>query len=205
MRLSDDEKKVLIRLTRSALMGFVKSGIRAYPEIDRHLLPGSLMEKKGVFVAIYLGSEIRGCMGTVLPVMPIWEACLENSRSAAYKDPRFAPLNVPDLDDIRVEITIIGPPKPFCERAQLEAGIHGLILTKGFCREVFLPGSLRDLPHDIEDIFEKLRPMAGMDDDPDSPEHWEIFDAQIISERADDGEFGQPVDCHEEAPEADRI
>lgn len=201
MGLSSDEKKALIRLARSALKGFAESGISAYPEIEMHHLPRSLMEKKGVFVTLYLGSEIRGCMGTLLPVLPIWEACLENSRSAIYKDPRYAPLNVPDLDSIRVEITIIDTPGPFHERSQLETGTRGLILTKGFCREVFLPGSLKDLPDDIEDIFEKLRSMAGMDDDPESPEKWEIFDAQTISERAGDGEYGQSSDCHEEAPE----
>jgi AmmeMemoRadiSam system protein A len=141
------------------------------------------MEKKGVFVAVFLGSRLKGCMGTVLPVLPVWEGCMENARNAAYKDSRFAPLAVDELDHVSLEITIIGTPMPFTQIAQLDAGIHGLILTKGFRREVFLPDSLRNLPQGIEDILIMLRAKADMDDDPGTPEQWEIFDAEVVSER----------------------
>jgi AmmeMemoRadiSam system protein A len=189
MGLSSREKGVLIDLARSAATAFIQKGLRDEHAVDTGGLPKALMEKKGLFVAIYKLSELRGCMGTILPVLPLWEACMENARSAAYKDPRFVPLAIHELDHISFEITLVDMPRPFSDISQLEKGIHGLILTKGFRREVFLPGSLNDLPHRIEGIFARLRAKADMnDDDHDAPEQWELFDAEVISERTtDDG------------------
>jgi AmmeMemoRadiSam system protein A len=184
MGLSSLEKGVLLDLASSAATDFIQEGLGDETVFDTKGLPGALMEKKGLFVAIYNQGELRGCMGTILPVMPIWQACRENARSAAYKDTRFVPIAIHELDHISFEITIIETPRPFSDISQLEKGIHGIILTKGFCREVFLPGSLRDLPYDLEGIFARLRDKADInDDDHDAPEQWELFDAEIISER----------------------
>jgi AmmeMemoRadiSam system protein A len=190
MGLSLLEKGVLIDLARSAATTFIQNGIRDEHAVDTKGLPNALKEKKGLFVAIYNQGELRGCMGTILPVLPIWEACMENARSAAYKDPRFVPLAIHELDHISFEITIVDMPRPLSDIPGLEKGIHGLILTKGFCKEVFLPGSLKDLPHDIEGIFADLRTKADMyDDDPNVPEQGELFDAEVVSERTTDGGF----------------
>ncbi len=189
MGLSSFEKGVLIDLARSAATAFIQKGLCDEHAVDIGGLPNSLMEKKGLFVAIYKLGEPRGCMGTILPVLPIWQACMVNARSAAYKDPRFVPLAIHELGHISFEITLVDRLRPFSDISQLEEGIHGLILTKGFHRGVFLPGSIKDLPHDIEEIFTRLRAKADMnDDDPNAPEQWELFDAEVISERTtDDG------------------
>ena len=188
MGLSSLEKGMLMDLARRAATEFIQKGLGVEPAVDESGLPDALLEKKGLFVAIYKQGELRGCMGTILPVMPIWQACMENARSAVYKDPRFAPLAIHELDHISFEITIVDIPRPFSDISGLEEGIHGLILTKGFRKEVFLPGSLKDLPDDIEEIFARLRAKADMDDDDhDSPEQWELFDAEVISERTTDG------------------
>ncbi len=184
MGLSSLEKGVLIDLARSAATAFIQKGLGVEPAVDESGLPGALLEKKGLFVSIYKQGELRGCVGTILPVMPIWRACMENARSAAYKDPRFVPLAMHDLDHIIFEITLVDKPRPFSGTSQLEKGTHGLILTKGFRKEVFLPGSLKDLPNNIEEVFAGLRAKADMnDDDHDAREQWELFDAEVISDR----------------------
>jgi len=189
MGLSLLEKGVLLDLARSAATAFIQEGLGEEPDIDTRRLPKALMEKKGLFVAIYKQGELRGCMGTILPVMTIWQACMENARSTAYKDSRFVPLAIHELDHISYEITLVDTPRPFSDISQLEKGTHGIILTKGFRKEVFLPGSLNDLPHNSEGIFARLRAKADMsDDDHDAPEQWELFHAEVISERTtDDG------------------
>jgi len=189
MGLSLLEKGVLIDLARNAATAFIQEGLGEEPDVDTRRLPKALMEKKGLFVAIYKQGELRGCMGTILPVMPIWQACMENARSTAYKDSRFVPLAIHELDHISYEITLVDTPRPFSDISQLEKGTHGIILTKGFRKEVFLPGSLNDLPHNSEGIFARLRAKADMsDDDHDAPEQWELFHAEVISERTtDDG------------------
>jgi AmmeMemoRadiSam system protein A len=183
MGLSSFEKGVLLDLARSTVTAFIQQGLVGEHAIDTAVLPKSLLEKKGLFVTIYKLGELRGCMGTILPVMSIWEACRENARSAAYKDPRFVPLASHELDQISFEITTVDKPRPIPDISLPEKGIHGLILTKGFRKEVFLPGSLEDLPRGIEEILAALRAKADMnDDDRDAPEEWELFDADVISE-----------------------
>ena len=187
MGLSSFDKSVLIDLARNAATAFIQKGLHDEHAVDIGGLPKALMEKKGLFVSIYKQGELRGCMGAILPVMPIWQACMENARSAAYKDPRVVPLAIHELDQISFEITLVDTPRPLSDISQLEKGIHGLILTKGSRREVFLPGSLKDLPHSIEQIFAGLRATVDMnDDDHDAPEQWELFDAEVISARTTD-------------------
>ena len=38
-----------------------------------------LSERRGVFTTLYLGEELRGCVGYVFPVMPIYQAVAENA------------------------------------------------------------------------------------------------------------------------------
>ena len=187
MGLSVYEKNILINLARSAVKGFMEKGLQDDLAVDLGSLPRSLTEKKGVFVAIYRGSELRGVMGNVLAVMPMWLSCMENARNAAYKDPRFMPLHINEMDYLSFEIAIIDTPRPLSDISELQAGIHGIILTKGFRKEVFLPGSLEYVPHDKGEFFANLKAKADMnDDDHDAPEMWEIFNAEVVSERVKD-------------------
>ena len=184
MGLSLLEKGVLLDLARSAATAFIQEGLGEEPDIDTRRLPKALMEKKGLFVAIYKQGELRGCMGTLLPVMPIWEACMVNALSAAYKDTRFTPLHVNELGCISFEITVIETPRLLSDLSQVTDGIKGLILTQGFRSEVFLPGSLKDVPKCTEELFESLRAKADIaNDEPEAPEVWEVFEAEVISDR----------------------
>lgn len=189
MEFSANDKKVLIDLAHRSVRGFIEKGIKDDFDMETGSFPSSLTAKKGVFVAIYHGSSLRGCMGTLLPVLSIWRSCAENARNAAYKDPRFLPVHSNELSNLSFEVTILGVPRPLSDISQLEKGTCGLILTKGFRKEVFLPGALKDLPHSIEEIFAMLRAKVDIsEDDHNAPEQWELFDAEVISDRdTDDG------------------
>lgn len=184
MGLSSFDKRVLIELARSAATAFIQKGLHDEHAVDIGGLPKALMEKKGLFVSIYKQGELRGCMGNILPVMPIWEACMVNALSAAYKDTRFTPLHVNELGYISFEITVIETPRLLSDLSQVTDGIKGLILTQGFRSEVFLPGSLKDVPRCTEELFESLRAKADIaNDEPEAPELWEVFEAEVISDR----------------------
>jgi AMMECR1 domain-containing protein len=122
-------------------------------------------------------------MGTILPVLPLWQACWENARNAAYKDPRFLPVEAGAGSGIRFEIVVMETPRPFMDISQLGEGECGIILSRGFRREVFLPGSFRFLPGSMEELLQALRRRADMDgEDQGTPEVWEVFGAEVISE-----------------------
>jgi uncharacterized protein len=183
MGFTEHDKSVLISFAHRAVKDFVEKGLKDEPGLDSNNLPSVLTEKKGVFVAIYHGATLRGCIGNVLPVMPIWLACMENARNAAYKDPRFAPLHSNELGDISFEIAVMETPRLLSVISQLRTGIHGILLTKGFIKEVFLPETLKDLPSTLEELFANLRTKADMDEDHEASETWEFFEAEVVSDR----------------------
>jgi len=184
MGFSIEEKETLIGIVRSSVMRFLKKGLRDDDAFNTSSLSPALKEKKGVFVAIYNSNSLRGCMGTILPVLPIWRACAENARNAAYKDPRFLPLLINELDRISFEIVILEAPRSFSDSEELRGGTYGIILTKGSRKEVYMPDALRILPCTREEFFATLRLKAQIDqDDGEAPESWEMFEAEVISDR----------------------
>ena len=76
------------------LLNCAKNAILNYQNITYlglNKLSETLKEKKGVFVTLTINGQLRGCIGTIQPIMPLYEAVIKNAISAAYSDPRFPP------------------------------------------------------------------------------------------------------------------
>jgi len=125
--LSADEGTAALALARQALDAAVRNERFAPPS-----LPPVFQEKRGVFVTLTEGGELRGCIGLPYPVMPLAGAIQEASASAALQDPRFPPVVTGELPMIRVEVTVLSVPAPLNgppENRELcvQVGVHGLI------------------------------------------------------------------------------
>jgi AmmeMemoRadiSam system protein A len=176
------EKMLLLDLARQAVRNALEGGSgESISRVKDDGFTGRLREQKGVFVAIYNRGTLRGCVGTVLEVLPLWQVCAENARSAAIKDVRFSPITRDEIPALTFEITVIGPSRELRSISEFRPGKDGLILKKGFRMEAFLPGSIPN-----EDIFDRLRAKAGIDPGDDTPEVWEIFETEIISDKIAD-------------------
>ncbi|SMC46929.1 hypothetical protein/hypothetical protein [Desulfocicer vacuolatum DSM 3385] len=127
-----------------------------------------LLEKKmGVFVTLQHHGELRGCIGTLEPVLPLAKEVAENARHAAFHDPRFPALTQKEFLEITVEISILTPPRvmdyagPEALKKKLKPGIHGVILEKHGAKATFLPQVWEQLPE--PDLFlEHLCQKAGL-------------------------------------------
>ena len=62
-------------------------------------MPGEFgTDKAGVFVSLKINGELRGCIGTFMPVtQSIVEETIRNAVAAASEDPRFPPVDVASL------------------------------------------------------------------------------------------------------------
>ena len=178
--LTKREKSLLIDLVRHAVMVAIEGGGKDM-DIPEDALTDALWEKKGVFLAIYTGNSLRGCIGSVLGVLPLWQACMEYAHGAAIKDIRFSPIKRDELASLSYEITIAGPAHILDDPSKLRPGRDGLILKKGFRQEAFLPGSLAELVKDPQSIFDHLKTKAGIDSEDESSEVWEVFEAEVFS------------------------
>lgn len=125
-------------------------------------------EKRGCFVTLHIGRQLRGCIGTIEPVKPLVSAVMENAAMSAFQDPRFSPVTLKDIKNITIEISILTKPVALVYqdaedlKQQLKPGVHGVILSRGYHRATFLPQVWEQLPK-TEDFLGQLCRKAGME------------------------------------------
>jgi len=133
--LSSSEKKELIRLAQSAIENFTleKKILNYQPQDTKLLTP------KGVFVTIKKEGRLRGCIGFIQPVLPLYKAVIQSAIYAACRDPRFPPLSPNELNHLEIEISVLSPLKKISNPHLVTVGQHGLLIAKGEKRGVLLP------------------------------------------------------------------
>lgn len=138
----------------------------SHPALDQ---PGA------TFVTLTQHGQLRGCIGSLEAWRSLGEDVRANARSAAFRDPRFAPLVRDELDRTRVEVSLLTPAVPleFSDEAdairQLRPGSDGLIFECHGRRGTFLPQVWESLP-DRHQFFAHLKQKAGFAADFWSPE-----------------------------------
>lgn len=139
--LKEKEGKLLINLARKSIRTYFES---KEPEVIPNELPDSLKEKKGVFVTLRKNGKLRGCVGYTHSDKKLYKAVILSARSSAFSDPRFIPLQENELDEIKIEVSVLsepkllaGKPKEYPEKIKI--GEHGLIVKKGAASGLLLP------------------------------------------------------------------
>jgi len=91
------------------------------------------------FVTLKLNGELRGCIGTLEPAEPdLGREIARNGRSAAFHDPRFAPVGEHELEALVCSVDVLSPSEE-CELADLDPAEYGVIVSAGARRGVLLP------------------------------------------------------------------
>ena len=133
--LTEREQKSILRIARSTLENYIRTGkiLEAEPLTPR------LSEKRGAFVTLHERGELRGCIGYVEAVKPLYQAVSEMAVAASTEDPRFPPVEVEELDKIDIEITVLSQLQPLPSPDSVVVGKHGLVIRKGFRSGLLLP------------------------------------------------------------------
>lgn len=157
---------ILLGIARSSLKRAV--GLKAEPPPATK----SLQEAGACFVTLRASGRLRGCIGSLRAYRSLAEDVAANAEAAALRDPRFPPVSADELDDIRIEVSMLGPAEQMnvsTERELLDTlkpGIDGLILEHGSHRATFLPAVWQEVP-DPEDFVRRLKVKAGLE-----PDYW---------------------------------
>lgn len=125
------------KLARRNLDSYYSKGILlTVDDIDEEEL---ILDKKGVFVSLKIGGELRGCIGTIEPTTTcVGEEIIRNSISAALNDPRFQPVKAEELMDIDISVDLLySPEKTSFE--DLNPSCYGVIVTAGSKSGLLLP------------------------------------------------------------------
>jgi AmmeMemoRadiSam system protein A len=137
MTLSKSEKSNLLIIARQA----ISAKLLCQPPPALNLLADcpALNLPAGAFVTLYLNVELRGCIGQLEPAHPLAQIVAEMAVAAAFEDPRFPPLSLSELANIKIEISILSPLKQIFNVDEIEIGKHGVMVRQGNRSGVYLP------------------------------------------------------------------
>jgi AmmeMemoRadiSam system protein A len=115
------------RLAKQAIENYIKHNkIIKSPD---NLTEEFYSRKAGVFVTIYNGKQLRGCIGTFLPVKNnIAEEIISNAVAACSRDYRFSEITAEELSDLSYEISILSEPKEIKNIKKHDPKKHGIIV-----------------------------------------------------------------------------
>lgn len=177
--LSSDDKSLLLKLARQSLVAAVCGAkLEAPSEV-----PASLANPGSAFVSLHENDVLRGCVGFVVPVKPLYETVMEAAAAAALSDTRFLPVAPPELAAIEVEISVLSAFRE-AQPEEIEVGVHGLMLSRGNARGLLLPQVAVERHWTALQFLEETCKKAGL-----RPGAWrrgaqlELFTAEIFSER----------------------
>ncbi len=177
--LTNAEKSELLRIARATLREFLNSG--RIPPGKPHRQ--SLLEDAEVFVTLMRQRALRGCIGTQTP-RPIYRVIQETVIAAASRDPRFDPVTKDELDDITIEISVLGDYTTIQTPDQIQLGQHGLIIQQGNQSGLLLPQIPNQHNWDAKTFLEQVAIKAGLAADAwkASDTTTQAFTAQIFEE-----------------------
>lgn len=168
--LDADQRARLLKIARASILhGFERGAPLA---INPEQEAPALREQCASFVTLERAGQLRGCIGHLEAVAPLACDVAENAYAAAFRDPRFAPLERDELDQVQLSVSVLTPPEPIAFDSETELlslivpQVDGLILSEGPRRGTFLPSVWSQLPSP-EAFLRHLKQKAGL-----APDHW---------------------------------
>lgn len=165
MEYTDEQGRALLKLARRTIAARLGCGEPPESGNDQR----ELQRQGAVFVTLKKRGRLRGCIGNLEPVGPLWQGVHDNALNAAFNDYRFPPLSAEEIDDVHIDISILGPAVPLDYAdaddllAKLRPGMDGVILRCGSAGATFLPHVWQQLPNP-EDFLDHLCRKAGLSD-----------------------------------------
>jgi len=133
--MDEKQKKRLLEIARTTVEQYIRTGkAPEFTETDPELL-----KEKGAFVTLHYKGELRGCIGAIIGRGPLYKTVRDMAIESSTGDPRFPPVTVKELKDIKIEISVLSEPEKVTDVNTLKMGVHGVIVKRGFNSGVFLP------------------------------------------------------------------
>lgn len=176
-QLSDAACKELIEIVKLALRSAVREGRAPQVKVNSR----ELFEPWGVFVTLKENDKLRGCVGIVEPVKPLWMAAIDAAVSAALHDSRFPPVAPDEVEKLTVEVTVLGRLEEIISLKEIEIGRHGLVVIDGEHSGLLLPQVAAEFKWDRVKFVEATCEKAGISKDAWKEGAFVLrFDAQVI-------------------------
>ena len=162
-------------MTDQDMLNLMRKSLRDYFGGVNDPPAGGAITGEGLFVTLHKGERLRGCIGCLEGREPLDRLIYRYARSAAFEDPRFPPLAEEELERIRGEITLLSPFEPVEDTGEIEVGIHGLYLQRGYRSGLFLPQVPVEQGWNLGEYLFHLCGKAGL-----PPDSWRDRDASLF-------------------------
>jgi len=163
--LKNEDKKILLEQARNAIKNILTQKNISVFSPSLHPNPYFNLPK-AVFVTLTTKDKgfLRGCMGTTQPQMTLYDAVGYFAQVAATQDPRFRPLTLSELNNIKIEISILSDLKKVTNYKEIKKG-DGVVLITKEGSGLFLPQVWEQIPNKEDFLNELCYEKAGVDKD----------------------------------------
>jgi|SRR5680860_478474 len=182
--MNKENKEYLLKIARRAMQKYFQD--EGIFQVEEDELPQSLKGKKGTFVTLWKNNELRGCIGNLESEKSIYQSVIDNCLASALLDPRFTALKSDELNNIKIEISILSELKKFPNFTDHDSFLKylnkykpGLLIKKGAYQATFLPQVWEDL-NSAELFISHLCEKAGLEKD-----EWKKMDLEIYQYSAE--------------------
>jgi len=155
--LTDNEKQKLLDIARTSIKTYLETGHEAEFEID-----GKLAENGAAFVTLTKDGHLRGCIGHIMAVAPLYQTVATCAVQAAVADRRFPPVSAPELKQLHLEISVLTPMQTISSQDEIEVGRDGLMIVRGNHRGLLLPQVASDYGWNRTQFLEQTCRKAGL-------------------------------------------
>lgn len=180
--LNDKQKKSLLQLAYDVIYSRLYRSKYASPSDPL------FEEKRGIFVSLHINKALRGCIGYIVGYKSILESVKEMAIAAAFRDPRFPPLEADELADLEIELSILSELKPVDDLTEIVIGRDGLFLEHPQGSGLLLPQVATEWGWDRETFLNQVCQKAGLPSSvlQDGDSKIFRFEADIFSAKAED-------------------
>lgn len=157
--LGREEQRELLWLARKS----VETAVR-----EKRLYEGpaprwpALLEDRGAFVTLKRHGQLRGCIGYIFPMKPLYLTVRDVAAMAAVRDERFPPVTTKELDELEYEISVLSPLRRVLSVEEIVVGRHGLVVKRGDHEGLLLPQVATEQRWDRKTFLEQTCLKAGL-------------------------------------------
>lgn len=170
--LRDDQRIQLLLIARQSIEAWF-DGRRVEWSLDT--LDEALRSPSGAFVTLSERTgDLRGCIGSIEPVAALAQAVSLSAINAAFRDPRFPPLQEEELPGIHIEISVMSPIVVVADVGEIEVGRDGLIVSRAGRAGLLLPQVATEYEWDRDTFLRQTCIKAGLPAD-----SWRSRDCRI--------------------------
>jgi AmmeMemoRadiSam system protein A len=156
--LTPAERRSLLELARATIEAHLRG-----EDLKKNEAIPRLREPGGAFVTLRFKEthELRGCIGYIEPLYPLFETVMRAARLASTEDTRFMPVALDELPLLSIEISALDPPRA-ARPEEVEVGRHGLIVGRHHRRGLLLPQVATEQGWDRETFLAQTCRKAGL-------------------------------------------